>query len=67
MAAADREAVFERFSRGRSTPLRGDVGGHGLGLALVREHVLAHGGATWYEESAGGGARFVVELPGVTS
>jgi signal transduction histidine kinase len=63
VAPADREAVFERFSRGRSAPLRGDLGGTGLGLALVREHVLAHGGATWYEESPTGGARFVVEIP----
>jgi len=63
VSAADREAVFERFSRGRSTPLRGDKGGTGLGLSLVREHVLAHGGATWYEESPSGGARFVVEIP----
>jgi len=67
VSATDREAVFERFSRGRSTPLRGDVGGTGLGLSLVREHVLAHGGATWYEEAASGGARFVVEIPAVTS
>lgn len=59
----DREAVFERFSRGRATPLRGDVGGTGLGLSLVRDHVLAHGGATWYEDSATSGACFVVELP----
>jgi signal transduction histidine kinase len=47
--------------------MRGTVGGTGLGLSLVREHVLAHDGATWYEESESGGARFVVELPGVTS
>lgn len=67
ISATDREAVFERFSRGRSTPMRGTVGGTGLGLSLVREHVLAHEGATWYEESESGGARFVVELPGVTS
>jgi len=66
VSAGDREAVFERFSRGRSTPIRGDVGGTGLGLSLVREHVLAHGGATWYEEEPGGGARFVVEIPAVT-
>ena len=66
VSATDREAVFERFSRGRSTPLRGDTGGTGLGLSLVREHVLAHGGATWYEEAPSGGARFVVEIPAAT-
>jgi two-component system, OmpR family, sensor histidine kinase MtrB len=60
---SDREAVFERFSRGRSAPLRGDRGGTGLGLALVRDHVTAHGGAAWYEEAPSGGACFVVELP----
>lgn len=62
----DREAVFERFSRGRSTPSRGQSPGTGLGLALVRDHVLAHGGACWYEDAPGGGACFVVEVPGVT-
>lgn len=65
--AADREIVFERFSRGRATPSRGGSAGTGLGLALVREHVLAHEGATWYERAPGGGARFVVEIPAAKS
>lgn len=59
----DREAVFERFSRGTSTPSRASTMGTGLGLALVRDHVRAHGGACWYEDSPGGGACFVVEIP----
>ncbi|HEX5018659.1 MAG TPA: HAMP domain-containing sensor histidine kinase [Actinomycetes bacterium] len=59
----DREAVFERFSRGTSTPSRAATIGTGLGLALVRDHVRAHGGACWYEDAPGGGARFVVEIP----
>jgi signal transduction histidine kinase len=37
--------------------------GTGLGLALVRDHVRAHGGACWYEDAPSGGARFVVEIP----
>jgi two-component system, OmpR family, sensor histidine kinase MtrB len=65
VAPEDREAVFERFSRGSSTPSRGASAGTGLGLALVRDHVRAHGGACWYEDAAGGGACFVVEIPGV--
>jgi signal transduction histidine kinase len=63
----DREAVFDRFSRGTSTPSRASSGGTGLGLALVRDHVLAHGGACWYEDAASGGACFVVEIPGAST
>ncbi|MCZ3388487.1 MAG: HAMP domain-containing histidine kinase [Actinomycetia bacterium] len=62
----DREAVFDRFSRGTSTPSRASSGGTGLGLALVRDHVLAHGGACWYEDADSGGACFVVEIPGAS-
>ena len=67
VAPEDREAVFERFSRGRLAPSRGESPGTGLGLALVRDHVRAHGGACWYEDAPGGGACFVVEVPGVSS
>jgi two-component system sensor histidine kinase/response regulator len=35
----------------------------GLGLSLARQIVAEHGGALWYEDREGGGARFVVELP----
>jgi signal transduction histidine kinase len=35
----------------------------GLGLALARQIVADHGGALWYEDREGGGARFVLELP----
>lgn len=56
----DRDRVFERFAR-RGTP--DDARGVGLGLAIVRQHVLWHGGSIRVEERPGGGARFVVELP----
>ena len=58
--AADRERVFERFTRldeARSG------GGTGLGLAIVREIVVAHHGRVAVEDGARG-ARFVVTLPG---
>ena len=61
----DRERVFQRFTRleeGRSR----DAGGSGLGLALTKRVVEAHGGRVFIESSALGGAAFVVELPTVT-
>jgi signal transduction histidine kinase len=60
---AEQEVVFERFSRGTPAQRRGSQLGTGLGLSLVREHALAHGGGAWYEDRPGGGARFVVDLP----
>lgn len=63
--AADREHVFERFSRGSPADRDTMDSGVGLGLALVAQHVREHDGTAWVEERPGGGARFVVELPEV--
>ncbi len=40
------------------------IGGSGLGLSVVTELVEALQGRAWVEDAPGGGARFVVELPG---
>jgi two-component system, OmpR family, sensor histidine kinase MtrB len=62
--AAERDAVFERFFRGAVSGRRGNDFGTGLGLALVAEHVAAHGGRVWVEERDDArGARFVFEIP----
>jgi signal transduction histidine kinase len=58
------ERIFERFYRCDNTDRR-LVGGAGLGLALVREIVIAHGGRVWVESAAEKGSTFYVALPGV--
>ncbi len=62
IAAVDRERVFDRFVRLDESRSR-NSGGSGLGLAIVREIVRGHGGSVQIDESAAGGARFVVRLP----
>lgn len=55
--------VFDRFRQADSSSARA-AGGLGLGLALVRHIVLAHGGqVTARSEGAGRGACFTVTLP----
>lgn len=56
------ERVFESFFRVDDARSR-QQGGAGLGLALVRAIVEAHGGTVCVEENDGGGSRFVVKLP----
>ncbi|WP_137294980.1 sensor histidine kinase [Nocardioides dongxiaopingii] len=63
IAEADRPHVFDRFWR--ADPSRNRVsGGSGLGLAIVRQLVVAHGGTVAVTATPGGGATFVVALPG---
>jgi signal transduction histidine kinase len=59
--AADRERIFERFTRLDDARGR-DSGGTGLGLAIVKEIVAEHGGTIVVEDAAPG-ARFVISLP----
>ena len=61
-----RERVFEKFFRAMRD---GDVGdrkspGTGMGLAIARGIVQAHGGRIWIEDAVGrSGVKFVVALP----
>ncbi|RIV41502.1 sensor histidine kinase [Micromonospora radicis] len=64
---ADREAIFDRFVRGRAANYRGGGDGTGLGLALVAQHAVAHGGGASVGDRPEGGARFRVTLPGSVS
>ncbi|HEX5043868.1 MAG TPA: HAMP domain-containing sensor histidine kinase [Candidatus Polarisedimenticolaceae bacterium] len=60
--ADKRDAVFEPFLRLDGARARG-TGGAGLGLAIVRRWVEAHGGRVALDEAPGGGARVRVSLP----
>ncbi len=55
--------LFERFYRVDKSRSRRDRGGVGLGLAISREIVIAHGGTIGAENVPGAGARFTVWLP----
>ena len=54
------EAIFEKFTRGERESAKPGVG---LGLAICRAIVEAHGGSIQAAESPAGGAAFVFTLP----
>jgi two-component system sensor histidine kinase KdpD len=53
--------VFEKFYRGRQS--HSQISGAGLGLAIARAVVDAHGGTIWAESHAGEGTTFQIALP----
>ncbi len=60
--SGEEEHIFEKFVRGR-----GPGGGVGLGLAICRTIINAHGGKIWAENREGGGAvfRFTLSAAGL--
>jgi signal transduction histidine kinase len=59
--ATDLPHIFERFYRGKANGVRGS----GLGLALVKSVVQAHGGQVHIESQPGQGSHFSLVLPAV--
>ena len=61
--ARERERIFEPYYR-MDRDARGEKGGSGIGLAVVRGLVEKHGGRVTVANAAeGSGARFALELP----
>jgi two-component system, OmpR family, sensor histidine kinase KdpD len=54
--------IFEKYFRGRTTVADGQRG-IGLGLAICRSVVNAHGGEIRAENRQPHGARFIISLP----
>ncbi len=63
MPPEDLDRIFQPFTRSKARPL-GKEKGIGLGLSIVRNIVVAHGGTIRVESEEGRGAKFSVWLPG---
>ncbi|MDP3834247.1 MAG: ATP-binding protein [Hydrogenophaga sp.] len=61
VAEADRDRIFEPFYRGERQP-QGAVRGTGIGLSIVHEYIVAHGGRITLLPQRQG-AHFRIELP----
>ena len=61
IAETELERIFEAFYR--SSEGRGLVEGLGIGLAVCKRLVEAHGGRMWVERRPGGGSEFGIGLP----
>jgi signal transduction histidine kinase len=62
ISADERGRIFDRFVRGRDAKAE-RIRGTGIGLAIVREIVRAHGGRIDVDSEPGRGSTFTVVLP----
>jgi two-component system OmpR family sensor kinase len=66
IAAEDQSRVFDRFFQADSARSGGRRHGAGLGLAIAREIIIAHGGKITLRSVLGKGTTFTVSLPRVS-
>jgi two-component system phosphate regulon sensor histidine kinase PhoR len=62
IAVPDQKRIFEKFYRAKD-PLDRGIEGSGLGLAMVKHIVEAHGGRVTVSSTPGQGATFTISLP----
>ncbi|MCL4302472.1 MAG: GAF domain-containing sensor histidine kinase [Anaerolineae bacterium] len=60
IAPGDLELIFKKFYRVKAN---GTESGAGLGLAIAKQIVEAHGGDIWVQSESGVGSRFTFSLP----
>ena len=63
IAEAQQEHLFERFFRADDARCRKEGEGAGLGLAICKRIVDAHGGDIWVVSQPGEGAAFMIRIP----
>lgn len=63
ISEADIPYLFERFYKADKARIRGETKGTGIGLAIVKNIVDAHGGYIKVESVLGKGSSFIIQLP----
>lgn len=58
----ERRRIWKPFERGEQARERA-AGGSGIGLTVVRDIAVEHGGQVWVDDAPTGGASFVFQIP----